>query len=422
MTRAQRIQLQLSERRERMAVILDVDREERSEEQTAELETLTREVRGLEGDYRAALLAEPDPQETRSTEPAGQDPETRERLELRSRFRIGRVLGAMAASRAIDGAEAEYLAAAESEGKVPVDVFETRDEGRERETRAVTPGVEGGTSQRPIVPALFKRTVLPFLNVGMPSAGMGDQAFPVLQTSVTAGAKAKDAALPQTAGAFTVSSQQPRRLGASFKVRYEDLARLEGMEPALRRNMQDAVAATIDEQALNGAAAALNTDGEIRGLLAQLTDPDDPDAGAETWARYHGAAVSHLTDPWAVTEADVRLLLGEATYRHAASEFRTDDRDESFTAYWNRVGGGVRMSGKLAAPASNIQQAVVVRANPAGDEAAVMPHWSGFDLSIRDVYTEAGKGQVIVTVHVLVGDVVVLRPSVYVQDSFRLAA
>lgn len=422
MTRAQRIQLQLSERRERMATILDVDREERSDEQTAELETLGREVRGLEGDFRAALLAEPDPQETRSAQPqGGQDPETRERLELRSRFRVGRVLGAMAGRHALDGAEAEYMAATESDSQIPVDVFETREEGQGLETRAVTPGVEGGTQQRPIVPAIFKRTVLPFLNIGMPAAGMGDTAFPVLSTSLTAGAKAKDDALPQTAGAFTVSSQQPRRLGAQFKVRYEDLARLEGMEAALRRNLQEAVADVIDTEALNGDAAALNTDGEIRGLLAQLTDPEAPANNAETWARYHAAAVSHLSDPWAVTESDVRLLLGEATYRHAAAQFRTADRDESFTTYWNRVGGGVRMSGKLAAPASNVQQAVVVRANPANDEAAVMPHWSGFDLSIRDVYSEAGKGQVIVTVHVLVGDVVILRSDCYRQDSFRVA-
>lgn len=289
------------------------------------------------------------------------------------------------------------------------------------EQRAVTPGVEGGTTQAPILPAIFKRSILDFCGVVMPAAGVGDQSFPVLSTSLTADTKGKDADLPNTAGAFTVSTQQPRRIGGQFTVRYEDLARLAGMEEALRSNIQAVLASELDNEFLNGAGAAYNTDGEIRGLLAQLEDPSDPDADAETWARYHAAMVSHLADPWAVGEGDVRALFGEATYKHAAAQFRATESNESFTAYWNRVGGGVRLSGHMPAPASNIQQAVVIRRNPNGDRHCVMPHWSGFDLQIRDVYTKAGKGQVIVTVHALVGDPVLLRSDVYVQDSFRLA-
>ena len=82
--------------------------------------------------------------------------------------------------------------------------------------------------------------------------------------------------------------------------------------------------------------------------------------------------------------------------------------------------GGVRTSRRIAAPAGNIQQAIVRRSNPAGDRVAVMPTWQGLEL-IRDIYTGAGKGEVVVTGIMLVGDVVVLRSGAFVQDSYRLA-
>ena len=415
MLTSQKHLLRISEIRSRLRELAGADSLEA--DQAAEVDRLRGELDTRETQYRASVAAE----NVETTDGEG-DAESRERQALRSRFSIGRVLAARAGIQALGGAEAEYMAATESDGQVPVDVFHRSRPASQAEERAVTPGVAGGTEQRPIVPAVFERSVAPFLGIAMPAAGMGDAAFPVLSTSLTADVKDKGGAVPSTAGAFTVSTQQPRRIGAGFQIRYEDLARLEGMEMALRRNIQDMVAVKLDDEVLNGAAAAYNEDGEIRGLLAQLADPDDPAAGAEDWGRYHAAAVSHLADPWAVSERDIRILVGTATFKHMAQQFRATESNESFTAYWQRVGGGVRLSGKLAAAAGNIQQAVVARANPAMDQAAVMPHWSGFDLQIRDVYTDAAEGMVNVTVHMLVGDVVLLRGDVYVQDSFRLAA
>ena len=82
--------------------------------------------------------------------------------------------------------------------------------------------------------------------------------------------------------------------------------------------------------------------------------------------------------------------------------------------------GGVRTSRRIGAAVSNIQQAIVRRDNPGGDRVAVMPVWEGLEL-IRDPYTSAGKGEVVVTGVMLVGDVVLLREDAFVQDSYRLA-
>ena len=421
-TQKQKLALKLTEKKNKLSELASL--ESLTTEQRAELDTATRECRDIDSQLTALLLAEPDPTVT-ATAPAA-DAEARERLRLRSAFSVGRYLAWSAGKGHLDGIENEYMAAVGSGSKLPISVFEREqrnEQGEPIETRAVTPGVQGGTNQRPITPAVFNRSVAPFLGITMPSAGMGDTAFPVLSTTPASGVgvAAKDAAVNAAAGAFTVSTQQPRRIGATFTLRYEDLARLEGMEESLRTAIMGVVAQELDNQILNGAASAYNTDGEIRGLLAQLTDPSAPAANAETWARYHAALISHLADPWAVDERSVRALVGTSTYKHMAAQFRATESNESFTAYWHRVGGGVRLSGKIAAPASNIQQAVVVRNNPANDQAAVMPTWSAFDLAVRDVYSDADKGQVNIVVHMLVGDVVLLRSNVYVQDSFRLA-
>ena len=67
------------------------DLETRSEDQDREVrEGLPREIRNLEAEHRAALLAEPDPE---PVQVAG-TPEDRERLELRSRFSVANVIRA----------------------------------------------------------------------------------------------------------------------------------------------------------------------------------------------------------------------------------------------------------------------------------------------------------------------------------------
>ena len=176
----------------------------------------------------------------------------------------------------------------------------------------------------------------------------------------------------------------------------------------------------VDNQCLNGSAAEGGEDGKLRGLLAILGDPADPAAGEIDWAGYNSALVEHVDGLFAVDQMGVRALVGSETYRHMAGKFRATESNESFAAYAARVFGGVRASRRIAAPAGNVQQAVIRRSNPAGDAVAVMPHWNA--ITIRDIYSGAAEGEVIVSALMLVGDVVVLRPGAFVQDSFRLKA
>ena len=271
----------------------------------------------------------------------------------------------------------------------------------------------------PIVPALFDRSAAAYLGIEMPTVATGDAGYPVLSTSVASGAGpvAKSAAADETAGAFSVTMAQPRRITGALRFTREDAARLVGMEDALRMNVESVLSDALDKQAINGSGTG---DGTINGLLAILDNPTAPATGAESFARYVAAAASHVDGLHAVDLSGLRQLVGVATYGHMASAFRSNNDSMTAEGFLMDRTGGVRTSRRIAAAASNIQQAIVRRANPAGDRAAVMPAWGGIEL-IRDNITGAGKGEIVITALMLVGDVILLRAGCFVQDSYRLA-
>ena len=99
----QRLLLKQSETRESINGLLGVDAQ--TEEQKAELVTLTAAAQELEPSIRAALIAAPDPQEV--TTVTG-DSESRERIELRAKTGLADFLRAAAGGTSVSGAAAEY--------------------------------------------------------------------------------------------------------------------------------------------------------------------------------------------------------------------------------------------------------------------------------------------------------------------------
>ena len=341
----------------------------------------------------------------------------RERRELRSRSRLGRWFEAAISGRNVSGAEAEVATAYGCPEAIPLEMFERRASGQ-TETRAVTP-VPSTVDENlaPIVPALFDRSAAAWLGVEMPTVATGDAGYPVLSTSLTGGPKAKSATAAETAGAFTVTMSQPRRITGALRFTREDAARLSGMEEALRMNVESVLSDALDNQAINGSGTG---DGTINGLRAILGDAAAPAANAETFARYVAAAASHVDGLHAVDLSGMRQLVGVTTYGHMASAFRANEDSMTAEGWLMDRTGGVRTSRRIPAAASNIQQAIVRRANPAGDRASVMPAWGGIEL-IRDNITGAGKGEIVITALMLVGDVILLRSGCFVADSYRLA-
>ena len=300
MTSKQKIEISMSEARTKLNGILDIASEERTAEQLAEVGSLSESLQSLETDYRAAILAEP---KTESVE-TEVDAEARERREIRSKAKLAGFIGAALEDRRIDGAELEVSQAFGCKaGRVPLEMFE-----REREEHRVitpSPSTSDQVIARPIVPAIFQRSAAAWLGVDMPSVGAGDAGYITLGTSVTGGPKAKSSAADETAGAFVVTSAQPRRLTGSFRFTAEDAARLSGLEDSLSANLSSVLSDALDNQAVNGSGSG---DGTINGLLAILANPSNPATGQETFARYVAAIGSHVDGTFAVDLGGVRVL------------------------------------------------------------------------------------------------------------------
>ena len=414
MTRAQRLAIRLSEIRQKLNELSGKD--ELTEAEEKEMRTLSAEYPKTEERHRASLISE-SVEEAEAMDREDGDGEDRERSELRSRSRLAKYVSAALDGLPVQGAEAELSAAAGCPGAVPLELFEARAD-TDPERRAVTPApATTDENLAPIVPAIFDRSAAAWLGIEMPTVATGDAGFPVLSTSVTGGPVAKSAEAAETAGAFTVTMAQPRRISGAFKFTVEDAARLSGMENALRQNIGSVLSDALDAQAINGSGTG---DGTLNGLLNILTDPTAPAANAETFARYISAAAGHVDGLFSVDLGGVRQLVGVQTYGHMAGAFRANEDATTAEAWLMARTGGVRTSRRIAAPASNIQQAIIRRANPMGDRVAVMPVWNGLQL-IRDPYTGARKGEVGLTALLLVGDAIVLRGGAFVQDSYRLA-
>ena len=420
MTESQRFSLQLTEcRAEYNATVAAInglpETEQPTAEQSAKLTELRAKAAGLE--TRVAAATETEQRALQNAPEHTVDGAERERRELRSRSRLGRWFEAAISGRNLSGAEAEVATAYGCDGAIPLEMFERRAVAQ-GETRAVTSAPSTvDENLAPIVPALFDRSAASWLGVEMPVVPTGDAGYPVLSTSVTGGVVAKSAAAAETAGAFTVTMAQPRRVTGSFRFLREDAARLNGMEAALRANIESVLSDEIDKLVINGSGTG---DGAINGLLAILDNPTAPVADQETFARYVAAAASHVDGLFAVDLSGIRQLVGVATYAHMASAFRSNNDSMTAEGFLTQRTGGVRTSRRIAAARSNIQQAIVRLSNPAGDRVAVSPVWNGIEL-IRDNITGAGKGEIVVTGLLLMGDVVILRPGVFVQDSYRLA-
>ena len=414
MTRAQRLAIRLSEIRQKLNELSGKD--ELTEAEEKEMRTLSAEYPKTEERHRASLISE-SVEEAEAMDREDGDGEDRERSELRSRSRLAKYVSAALDGLPVQGAEAELSAAAGCPGAVPLELFEARAD-TDPERRAVTPApATTDENLAPIVPAIFDRSAAAWLGIEMPTVATGDAGFPVLSTSVTGGPVAKSAEAAETAGAFTVTMAQPRRISGAFKFTVEDAARLSGMENALRQNIGSVLSDALDAQAINGSGTG---DGTLNGLLNILTDPTAPAANAETFARYISAAAGHVDGLFSVDLGGVRQLVGVQTYGHMAGAFRANEDATTAEAWLMARTGGVRTSRRIAAPASNIQQAIIRRANPMGDRVAVMPVWNGLQL-IRDPYTGARKGEIGLTALLLVGDAIVLRGGAFVQDSYRLA-
>ena len=406
MTKTQKLQLEQSEKRQRINELLALD--ELTDEQRQEMSTLTDRMQGLEVELRAAIVAEPQGQETR-VEVTGS--EARELQTLVDRASVGAIFQAAIEHRQSEGPEAElqqhYGMGA---NQVPLAMLrgiplEVRGDV---EHRAVTPAPANvGTQQAAIIPGVFPMACASWLGVDMPTVGVGEAVYPVLTTNATVGTPAENAAQADTTGSFSADVLSPGRLQAAFFYSREDAARFMGMGEALRQNLNEALADKLDQQILNGSNGLFNGTNLANHNVSAVSD----------FAHYRSELVYGRVDgTWANMVTELKILMGSATYAHASGIYRANNADDAALDVLMMKTGGVKVSAHVAAVASNKQNAVI-RLGMRRDMVA--PVWDGVTL-IPDEVTKAANGQIVITA-VMLYAVKILRPGGFYKQQTQHA-
>ena len=420
-----------SKERQRMAELGLV--KQLTDEQRSELDTIEQGTPDLERQLRAARIAvETEEAEQRTAANKNEpDAEQRERIELRSKASLTNYLLAAARGRMVDGAEAELCAAASVQG-IPLELW---DVPGERETRAVTPAPGTvGVNLDPIRPAVFANSIAPRLGIEMPRVMSGTYASATIATSADAAALAKGGAADATAATFTVTAVMPKRISARLSLQIEDIAAVgqANFESILRENLALVLSDELDDQAINGNGIAPN----LTGIFERLSAPTAPGAAVATFDDFVGRFADGIDGLWASTMQEVAIVCGPDTYKLGARTFRdrvidTASRggvslgDTSFADYAMAKFGGFWTNKRMPATASDIQAGILYRKgrNMAGGagamRTAVCPHWN--EVSIDDIYSGSASGTRHFTMHVLLGDVILVQPDAYAETSFRVS-
>ena len=423
MLKSHKLALELSQIRSKLRGL--VGKDDLTDEQRTEMDSLVTRSQEAETEYRAALVAEGKPQER--SEP---DAEVRERIELRSKAKLTNYLLARVQGRMTDGAEAELQQAAGVSG-IPLELWDVPE--RRAEQRDVTPAPGTvGVNLDPIRPAVFANSIAPRLGIEMPRVPSGTFATATITGSQSAEAKAKSAAVAATAGALTVTTATPKRIAARLELTLEDIAAVgqANFESILRENLSLALSDQLDNYAINGVRADGATGdaaAQPKGILAALADPDAPSAVADfdAFAAAHAGGVDGL---WANTIKEVGIVVGPATYVLASKTFQsaTNYRGElSAAAYAMANTGGFWTNKRMPDAASTIQQGILYRmgrmmqGGSGAMRTAVLPHWG--EVGIDDIYSGSAKGERYFTLSILCGDVILVQPNAYAQVSFKVA-
>ena len=206
----------------------------------------------------------------------------------------------------------------------------------------------------------------------------------MLTSDPTAGTPAENDPQSETTGAFTADVLTPSRIQASFFWSREDAARMAGMGDTLREALQGAMGDKLDSEIMEG------TNGLLTGTILANHNVNSV-TGFSDYVSDFG--YSRVDGRYALSGADVRLVMGSATYAHAGGRYRHANADDVALDRLTSITGGVRVSAHVPA-VSGDKQNVLIRLGTRRDYAAAV--WGQVTL-IPDEITKAANGQIQLT-------------------------
>lgn len=368
------------------------------------------------------LRADPEPDPIRlngdGTEP---DAEERERIELRQRASVGRLLALRAGQQVIDGAEAEVAAAHGCPpGRIPVamllpDLAEERAASGANQVQS--------TTTAPIAPNVFKTALARELGIAQPTVPAGIQAYPYISGDTAAGPALAGAADANNAQAATVkvATIWPARITGTVEWQVEDAAVLGDLETALRGNLRSVMEDAMDTQLLSGTGnqsvdrKATPDAAGLKGLLTQYPAVQPSAKSVSTVANIVALATAMLDGVYAERFGDIRLFTSTGAARFLKGLLRVDESAEDMVQYLERSFQSLRYSARIpdgAAVTGKAGYAALLGHRTSRGLGGIAPVWEGIE-TIVDQVTQAAKGVIAVTLRMQMGGVLVLRSDAY---------
>ena len=436
MTTAHKIALRLSEVRARLNIISGLEGDDFTDEIRAEAATLETEYADLETRHRAAIIAQGEEEARAAGEFGKGDSESAEVRGLLTRVSIGDYLSPAAGGAGLTGVAAELNAAlgvdliGQGGGvAIPWQALigaEQRalDRPQRSEHRAftTTSANDGPELQRPILQRLFGPGILDTLGVRMDSVPVGRSEWP-LMTGAVAPAQAKEgtAAAAAVTATFSYANLKPKRLTGRYEYTHEMGASVADIEQALRRDLGDAVKSKMSDTIINGLTPDNSNAERIEGLVTALT-ATDLSSGQADYAAYAGMHAQAVDGIHAEMETEVASVIGDETYKHAATVYQAGS-GESGSEALRRRSRVCRASTYIPAIANKKQVAILHAAGPNGGAMrgdSVAGVWPVLEV-IRDIYTKASQG-VVLTWVALWDAKVALRASAYAARNIQTVA
>lgn len=405
-----KIQRRQSEIRQEMRELANKD--EPSEDEVRSMEDLDKEYQTNETRYRAALVSEDE--ERRE---AKDDLETRsdkEWSEMMDQFEVRQVVGAIDHGAPLEGQTAEIVSELRASGQqfqgipVPWEALEVR------AGETIAANTPDPIRTAPIIDRLFPGSSAAQMGAQMISIDHGAREWPVATQGASVGWQATETGNVGAAQEFQTvdkSLSPDQTLGVQMKITRKALKQSgAALEQAVRRDMNNAMQVEMDRVVFLGSGSA----GEPLGVVAGAATygiSSTPVSASATWGAFRGRVTQFMTGNAASGPGSVRALV-----RHELWDFMDDA--EAFTGTgiteWARLkasmGSVVMTNNALDAPAgSPLASSALLTTNAGGVAPMFVGKWGAIDL-IRDVYTNAASGGLLLTALATM-DVTVARAS-----------
>ena len=394
----QKSQLKQSELKVKLTELLDTPVETRAESFAEELGKLTTEVKSVEAEVQAALLAQPEVTEKRSEEKLTETSEERELLELRSEVDFGKYIAAALAGGGVrDGAEAEYnqhLGIAQN--YFPMEMLAPV------ETRAARDG-DAMASQGSWLDRVMAMTASERLGVSFRTVAPGVAAFPYTSAGGSPVQRGRTQAVGESTYTVNVQEMKPTRAAVNGKYSIEDELRLPGIADAIERDMRMAMAEDIDRTIFTGDSGANENSADIVGFTtyAGISEPQLTQANKVKADETLKVFLTQLDGIYAASLADMRIVSSKGANALWYSTIHAAAVDNQTIAQFLMASGLTwTMRGHIEDNTSNGDFGAFVGMGRGIEGAAIAAVWDAGQL-IRDPYSGAKTGEVELTLNYL---------------------